>query len=329
MHRPAQPPPETLNPEGQPRKVGVELEFAGLLPLDTARLAQSLFGGRLEHLSAHRIKLKDTKWGDFGIELDSQYVHPESNANEPEDSDWRRLKHDLDKAYRELLGDVVTGVVPTEIVCPPIPWDQLGELDRLIDELRHHGAKGTDASLLYGFGLHLNPELPALDEATILRYLRAWLLSADWIREQIRVDITREFLPHANPFHQKYCLKVCDEHYAPDLDSLIDDYLADNATRNRDLDLLPLFAWLRPNHPHPLLQGGLVQARPTFHYRLPNAQLSDPEWGVVSEWNRWLEVEWLACTPDTLAERMAEYHARHAQPRWWQPLLNLMPGVRR
>ncbi|WP_417329885.1 amidoligase family protein [Halomonas cupida] len=325
---PIQSPPEPLNTDGKPRRVGVELEFAGLLPEETAEIAQSLFGGTIEPLSAHRIKLRDTRWGDFNIELDSRYVHPESQPDVPNDSEWQRLRLKLDRRYRELLGDVVTGVVPTEIVCPPIDWERLDELDILFNELRRYGAKGTDASLLYGFGLHLNPELPALDSATILRYLRAWLLCANGIREQIRVDITREVLPHANPFPQKYCLKVLDQAYRPDLETLVNDYLSDNDTRNRDLDLLPLFAHLCPNHSHPLLRKGLVQARPTFHYRLPNAQLSDPEWGVVREWNRWLEVETLACTPDTLAERMAEYRARHARSGWWQKLRSLLPGGR-
>ncbi|MGQ7247910.1 amidoligase family protein [Halomonas sp. V046] len=317
-----QSPPEPNTAEGNRRRVGVEIEFAGLPPLDTARLVQRLFGGSIDPLSAHRLKVRDTRWGDFGIELDSQYVHPEESAEQPppRDSEWARMRRDFHRRSRELLGDMVTGLVPTEIVCPPVPWNELGDLDELFDALREQGAKGTDASLLYGFGLHLNPELPSLETADVLRYLQAYLLSADWLREQIRVDITREVLPHANPFHQRYCLKLLDDDYRPDLNALIDDYLADNATRNRDLDMLPLFAHLCPDHPHELLRDDLVQARPTFHYRLPNAQLAEPGWGAVTEWNRWLEVERLACAPQTLAERMAEYRALHAEGSLWQKI---------
>ncbi|MBN8413248.1 amidoligase family protein [Halomonas denitrificans] len=322
----AQAPPEPTTSDGATRKVGVEIEFAGLDAMATTKLVQSLFEGRIDVQSAHRMKVCDTRWGDFKIELDSHYVHPDAAQESAQQDDWERMRRDIDRRSRELLGDMVTGVVPTEIVCPPVPWDELDTLDALFDALRQHGAKGTEASLLYGFGLHLNPELPSLEAADILRYLRAYLLSANWLREQIRVDITREVLPHANPFHKRYCLKLFDPDYAPDIDTLIDDYLADNPTRNRDLDMLPLFAHLRPEHPHELFRKELVQPRPTFHYRLPNAQLSEPDWGAVTEWNRWLEVERLACAPDTLSERMAEYRARHLDRSLWQKVKNTLTG---
>ena len=165
---------------------------------------------------------------------------------------------------------MVTGLVPTEIVCPPIPWDELETLDTLFETLREKGAKDTDASLLYGFGLHLNPEVESQEVEDLLAMMRAYLLLANWLREEIKVDITREVLPHANPFPKEYARKVLDLRYQPDLDTFIDDYLADNPTRNRELDLLPLFAHLRPEHPHALLHGQLTKPRPTFHYRLPN-----------------------------------------------------------
>ncbi|BBI60126.1 hypothetical protein HSBAA_14320 [Vreelandella sulfidaeris] len=135
---------------------------------------------------------------------------------------------------------MVIGLVPTEIVCPPVPWNELEDLDALFEALREHGAKGTDASLMYGFGLHLNPEVESFDADYLLAMLRAYLLLAGWLRDEIKVDITREMLPHANPFHKAYALKVLDSRYAPDLDTLIDDYLHYNPTRNRELDMLPL-----------------------------------------------------------------------------------------
>lgn len=317
-----QSPPEPRNADGKTRRVGVEIEFAGLPPRKTAELVGELFGGTIEVLSPHRLRVAGTRWGEFGIELDTQYAHPDETVVDAEaagDSEWARMRLDFHTRTRELIGDVVTGLVPTEIVCPPVPWDELEELDALFEALRYQGAKGTDASLLYGFGLHLNPEVPSLEAESLLAYLRAYLLSAAWLREQIHVDITREVLPHANPFPRAYALKILDPDYAPDLDTLIDDYLADNPTRNRELDMFPLFAHLRPDHPHELLRTKLVKPRPTFHYRLPNAQLSEPGWGAVAEWNRWLEVERLATTPDTLAERSEQFLARHrpSLPRRW------------
>jgi hypothetical protein len=320
------PPPEPRNPDGETRRVGVEIEFAGLPPVETARLVRDLFGGEVVTKSAHRLKVQGARWGDFAIELDTQYAHPDDsvvNAYPKDDSELERHRHqmrvDFHTRTRELIGDVVTGLVPTEIVCPPVPWDELEILDGLFTALREHGAKGTDASLLYGFGLHLNPEVASLEVGYLVDHLRAYLLNARALREQIDVDITREMLPHANPFPKAYALKVLDPGYAPDLDTLIDDYLEHNPTRNRELDLFPLFAHLRPDNPHELLHERLVKARPTFHYRLPDARLSTPGWGAVVEWNRWVEVERLAADKAALAQRAAAYLARHRRslPRRW------------
>lgn len=314
------PPPVPRNPDGETRRVGVEIEFAGLPPRDTAELVCRLFGGEVVTLSPHRLRVKETRWGEFVIELDTQYAHPDAeviDSRPRDDTEWERQRHQLRVDFhartRELIGDVVTGLVPTEVVCPPVPWDELEELDALFDGLRQHGAKGTDASLLYGFGLHLNPEVPSLEVESLLDHLRAYLLTAEWLREQIDVDITREVLPHANPFPRPYALKVLDPGYAPDLDTLIGDYLKDNPTRNRELDMTPLFAYLRPDYPHPLFQDKLVKARPTFHYRLPDARLSDPGWGSAVEWNRWLEVEKLAADRARLHKRSAGYVAKHTR----------------
>ncbi len=321
-----QAPPKRVNKDGQTRCVGVEIEFAGLPPRETAELVRTLFGGELNVVSPHRLQVEGTRWGEFGIELDTQYAHPDKALLEEHyesDSEWARQQHqrrvEFHQKTRELIGDMVTGLVPTEIVCPPIPWDELDTLDTLFETLREKGAKGTDASLLYGFGLHLNPEVERQEVDYLLAMMRAYLLLASWLREEIKVDITREVLPHANPFHKEYALKVLDARYQPDLDTFIDDYLHYNPTRNRELDLLPLFAHLRPDHPHELLHGELTKPRPTFHYRLPNAQLSQPGWGSVVEWNRWVEVEKLAADDKVLRARCDEYIAEHSKP-WWARL---------
>jgi hypothetical protein len=316
-----QAPPNRLNSHGNIRQVGVEIEFAGLPPRDTAMIVRELFGGELNVVSPHRLLVENTRWGEFGIELDTQYAHPDKALLDDihvQDSEWARHQHqrrvEFHQKTRELIGDMVTGLVPTEIVCPPVPWNELEDLDALFEALRGHGAKGTDASLMYGFGLHLNPEVESFDADYLLAMLRAYLLLAEWLRDEIKVDITREMLPHANPFHKAYALKVLDSRYSPDVDTLIDDYLHYNPTRNRELDMLPLFAYIRPDHCHELLHSQLIKPRPTFHYRLPNAQLSQPGWGSVIEWNRWVEVEKLAANSELLLARCADYIADHNRP---------------
>ncbi|MCE8019416.1 amidoligase family protein [Halomonas sp. MCCC 1A11036] len=315
-----QSPPEPLNAQGRTRRVGVEIEFAGLPPQQTGELVRDLFGGDLQLISPHRLRVEATRWGDFVIELDTQYAHPDTRLLQEiprHDTEWERQRHqmrlDFHNKTRELIGDVVTGLVPTEIVCPPVPWNELSELDKLFAALNAHGAKGTDASLLYGFGLHLNPEAASLEPDAILRQLRAFLLMAAWLRKEIDVDITREVLPHANPFPKHYILHVLDPDYAPDLDTLIADYVSFNPTRNRELDLYPLLAYLRPDYPNELFRNDLIKPRPTFHYRLPNAQLSQRGWGAVVEWNRWVAVERLAADRKELLERAGRYVNLHTQ----------------
>jgi hypothetical protein len=44
-----------------------------------------------------------------------------------------------------------------------------------------------------------------------------------------------------------------------------------------------------------------IGSRPVFHYRLPQAQLSDPTWSIMPDWERWLSVERLAMNLDQLA----------------------------
>ena len=327
-----QSPPEPLNVHGRTRRIGVEIEFAGLPPQQTGELIRDLFGGKLSTVSPHRFHVTDTCWGDFVIELDTQYAHPDTALLEQplyRDTEWERQRHRMRVEFhhrtRELIGDMVTGLVPTEIICPPVPWNELDRLDQLFSALRAHGAKGTDASLLYGFGLHLNPEVASFDPDAILNQLRAFLLMAPWLRREIDIDITREVLPHANPFPRQYALQVLAPSYDPDLDTLIADYASFNPTRNRELDLYPLFAFLRPEHPSGQLRNPLIKPRPTFHYRLPNAQLSQHDWGAVVEWNRWVAVERLAADHNTLrkrAHRYVDHHSRSLMARLLSRLRN-------
>jgi len=319
-----QAPPIPRTTQGQLRRVGVEIEFAALPPAAAAELVQGRFGGDIRQLNPHRFKVEGTRWGDFTVELDTQYAHPDNKLLEKTqasggDAEWQRLRAELHNRTRALIGDAVSGMVPTEIVCPPIPWLSLGELDSLFDALRLQGARDTRESLLYAFGLHLNPEVPGTDTASVLAHLRAYLIIAEWLREEIDIDITREVLPHANPFPRDYALQVLDPGYRPDLATLIRDYAVANPSRNRELDLFPLFAFLQPDSLPELLGDARIKPRPTYHYRLPNAQFAQPGWSVVAEWNRWVEVERLAADETLLAERSAAWLAHHRQiplSRW-------------
>jgi hypothetical protein len=48
-----------------------------------------------------------------------------------------------------------------------------------------------------------------------------------------------------------------------------------------------------------------------FHYRLPQAYLSDPAWSIMPDWERWLSVERLAMNPDVLTGTGQAAPSRH------------------
>lgn len=301
-------PPHLVTEEGRPRMIGVEIEFAGVSCEDSANLVRKLFGGGIEALDPYRFEIGGTRFGKFTVELDSQYAHPgDDRAGEPVNSRWDEVGRAVRDGLTTALNTVSTLWVPVEIVSPPIPLQVLPELDPLVSALRNVGAEGSDDGLLYAFATQLNPEVPSRRADAILAHLKAFLLLADGLRESIDVDLVRRALPFIRPFPSSYIRKVIDPEYQPALHQFIDDYIEANPTRNRELDLLPLFTALAPERVRQKLDDALIKARPTFHYRMPDTRLSDPGWNLIVEWNRWAEVEHLAADAAAL-RRLGEVY---------------------
>jgi hypothetical protein len=171
----------------------------------------------------------------------------------------------------------------------------LPAMEALREALRSRDASGTHVSPLYTFAFQLNPELPALDASTITRYLRSFLALHDWIIAIVDVDSTRRLTSFIDPFPIEYRQLVLAPEYAPDMSTLIGDYLEANPTRNRALDMLPLFAFIDEERVLAAAkEHSQVKPRPTFHYRLPNCLVDEPSWSFALEWNRWVEIERLA-----------------------------------
>jgi hypothetical protein len=63
-------PPQPERANGQPRHVGVELEFVALEPREAGELTQALYGGTLVEISPFYFELHGSRLGDFRIELD-------------------------------------------------------------------------------------------------------------------------------------------------------------------------------------------------------------------------------------------------------------------
>lgn len=284
-------PPRPENPAGQPRRIGIELEFGGLSALETSRVVERLLGGRARVDNPHRIVVEDTEIGEVLVELDFKYAH----------------KGPPDDPLRETLASLGATVLPMEVVLPPVTFAEAPRIDELARALAGAGAEGTFASPLYAFGAQLNPELPSVEPDYILASLRAFVLLRDWLREEIAIDPARKLWFFAAPFPKDYVRLILDAGYAPGLPRLIDDYLAHNPTRNREVDMLPLFAHLDEARVRAVLPHETIKARPTWHYRLPNASIDESGWSLRAEWLRWRRVEQLADAPARLAQGMRDW----------------------
>lgn len=293
-------PPLRTTPQGTPRRVGVELEFADLDAPSAAACVHRLFGGTVAVENPHRCLVTGTRLGDFTVELDMRSAHSGKGGAAMLDP------------LRPLWGNIGSLVMPFEIAAPPVTVEQMPELEEMVARLRALGAAGTEASPLFAFGLHFNPEVARTDADYLLDTLKAFLLLAPWLRREIRVDVTRRLSGFIAAFPTPYAAKVVDPAYRPDLGGLIDDYLADNPTRNRELDLFPLFAHLDRDRLAAAMQDPHIRPRPTFHYRLPNARLSDPGWSLAADWNRWVTVERLA-TDRALLDGLGTDYRRAAE----------------
>lgn len=285
------------NHEGAARHVGVEIEFAAVSAEDATGVVKALFGGEIETVDPHQYFVRGTELGDFECKLDFQYAHktagPEEKATPILGEFGERLRH--------IVGDVSSLVAPCEVVCPPLEIAQLPRIDDLREALRRAGAAGTGEGLLYAFGAQLNPEIASRSPEYVLSILQAYMLLSDWLRAEIAIDPARWLLSFADPFPEAYQELVLSEDYRPGMETLIDNHLAYNATRNRELDMLPLFCWLDPQRVRNAMDDPRIKPRPTFHYRLPNAQMQDPGWTIATEWNRWCRVEYLAADRAALA----------------------------
>ncbi|MFC3103803.1 amidoligase family protein [Salinisphaera aquimarina] len=284
------------------RRVGVELEFTGLTIERIGETLRACLGGDIRPHSAYEYTVENTTLGDFAVELDYAFLK-ERGRREHEPG----LLDELEQVSEDVLGALAKRVVPLEIVCPPIAIGELHRLHPMLQALRDAGARGTSQSALYAFGLHLNPELPDLETDTLLAYIRAFAVAFDWLKRVSEIDISRRVFPYIQPYSKVYVRTVCDPSYTPTKARLISDYLAENATRNRALDMLPVFAHMDDDRVRAAVPDDLVNARPTLHYRLPNCEIEQPGWDLNPAWNHWLVIEELAADAPRLIRICEDY----------------------
>lgn len=302
-------PPQRLTDAGQPRLIGIEIELGGLTLEQAAGVLVGQLDGELSEGGRYEALVRGDPAGDWRVELDFELLKELGRRERIDTHQDVPLESLIKDGVEQLLKRIAEPVVPVEIISPPLPLDRLGEVQALIARLREAGALGTGDNPIHAFGLQLNPQPPALDAETLLRLFKAYLCLADWLRKRADVDLTRRLTFFAEPFPKDYVRAIIAADYWPDQAGFIDDYLSANPTRNRELDLLPLFAHLDAERVARVVTDTRVKARPTFHYRLPNSEIDQPDWGLHQAWNDWVEVERLAADNDRLAAVCRAYRA--------------------
>lgn len=305
--------PWFTGPEDKPRRIGIEIEMAGVDIETMTTVVHSEFGGEVEYESPFVSRIRGTRWGDFQIELDARVL---------KDRDYRahlvnlgvELSDEDSATLERWLADAAGKLVPHEIVAPPLPFEELPRLDRVREQLRQKGALGTQQSLLYAFGLQINIEVHSLEATWLTNILKAYLLLHDMLVAAGRIDLSRQLSPYIRPFPGAYSRLLLQPEYQPDLATLIDDYLEHNPTRNRPLDMLPLFAEIDQRRVMAApVERKLIKPRPALHYRLPNCEIDNPAWSLAHPFNGWVEVEHLAADSQLLRAAARQFMERPEQ----------------
>ncbi|EPX85059.1 amidoligase family protein [Salipiger mucosus] len=277
-------PPHPENARGDLRRVGVEVEFSGVTEREVARVLTEALGGEVrdggdeDHWIA-----AGTELGDFECYLDSRPL--------------QKLDHDgLGRQLRELARTVV----PVEIVSEPIEFTQIGRLDDAVDALREAGATGTRAGVLLGFGVHFNPEVISEALEDVLPTLTAYALLEDHLRRVAEIDISRRLLPWVDSYPRALVDQLAGESPPATMTELINLYLDLAPSRNHGLDMLCFFAHVDRARVARSMEMEQISARPTYHLRLPDCRIDEPDWCLAAEWNRWVLVERVAADADLL-----------------------------
>lgn len=282
-------PPKIKKADGGLRKVGLEVEFSGVEIDKAADIIRSLYGGKIKKEHRYQIEIIDTDLGSFRVELDARILKKMA-----EKSGINIEGQSILKSIEDVVDKLAKTVVPLEIVMPPVKISQLGRMEALREALQENRAEGTESSLVHAFGMHINTESPDLKATTLLKYLRSFLIVYPWLIDRMNIDISRRITPFVLPFPDKYVINILNPSYKPDEKEFIKDYVEFNPTRNRPLDMMPILGLLDEQLIQQVMQGEKNNLRPTFHYRLPNSKIDDPDWHFADEWNYWLVVEDLA-----------------------------------
>ena len=267
--------PQPLNAKGAPRRVGVEIELGGLPEAEVARICAERLGGRAVQEDSHIWAVEESALGRVEVYLDIFLRKAEQGR------------------LRDLALDLGREVVPVEIVTGPLDMEGMARLDDLREALRAAGALGSGAGLVFGFGVHFNIEIASEDDADTVRPLLAYALIEDWLRSAYPIDDSRRVLPFTDPYPTDFVRALIEAGPGAARDHVTGLYLELTPSRNRGLDMLPL--WRISMAPRVTAAiTDKTSARPTFHFRLPDCRIDEAGWSLAGEWWRWVAVERVA-----------------------------------
>lgn len=301
MTRPAfRPPPFPDTRDGAPRKVGVELEFAGIDPADAAGAVADALGAEARETGPEFWEL-DGPGGAWELYRDTALRKSESGRR---------------------VAELAAPVIPVECVAPPLPLAELGAVEAAAAALARAGASGSENGVLLGLGMHLNVETRSVEARDLVPVVRAFAMIEDSLRAADPIDLSRRALPFVDPFPSAF-VSAAAAGADWDFDALLEAVLTHTPTRNRALDVLPVLKFVDEARVTAALGEGVkIGARPAWHYRLPDCRIDAPDWSIAREWDRWLLVEEVAARPDlldALAEARADFDARLiALPGAWR-----------
>jgi len=279
--------PDHGSAPGGARRVGVEVEFAGLTVAEAADVIQHHWGGERSSDEPREINVRGTRLGTVRVELDIA----------------------LKSQWTEDLAETVLGdLIPVEVITDPLPQPALRKVALLLDQLHAAGALGTREKLAYGFGIHFNVELPE-NGVGLVATARAFGLCEDWLRAVEPLDPARRVLPFVTPWPRPFVAALAEGRDWRPRD-LARAYAALAPSRQYGLDLLPVLQHCCAAELVAIPPENLKGPRPAFHYRLPETRLGEAGWSLAYEWNRWCVIEHVASDTALLAELARDWGAR-------------------
>ena len=147
--------------------------------------------------------------------------------------------------------------------------------------------------------------------------MKSFVLLNAWLRREASPDTTRNLLGFADPFPPEYVAgsrrRITGRTWPPSSTTTLPP--------TRPGTAISIFCrsciTSTPTRVRAVLPNEKINGRPTFHYRLPDARLSDPGWSIAPDWNRWVCVERLAADRERLDAFGAAFLAFEGEDKSW------------